>query len=190
MGSRSEDRATRLVEELRESWPDRSLRLHGVANESAAGADIILMAAPWTGVLGMAPGFASELHGKTVISMANALTKVGSDFLPLTMPRGSVASELQALIPRSRVVGAFHHLPASRLADLDYPLERDVFVFGDDSQARCEVMEIVTLIEGLRAIDVGTLEVAGAVEAMTAVLVQVNSRYRTHSMVRLVGELP
>lgn len=189
VGSRSETRAMELIGELQDAWPNRPLLLRGVANESAAEADVVVMAAPWSGALSMAPALASRLHGKTVISMANALTRAGSNFLPLTMPRGSVAMELQALLPSSRVVGAFHHLPAAQLADLDHSLDCDVLVFGDDCDARTDVMALVARIGGLRAVDVGTLASAGAVEALTAVLIQVNRRYRTHSMLRVVGDI-
>ena len=52
------------------------------------------------------------MRGKVVISMANALVRVGHEFQPLVPPRGSVAAHVQAAVPRCRVVAAFHHLPA------------------------------------------------------------------------------
>ena len=55
------------------------------------------------------------LAGKIVVSMANALIRVGKEFQPLVPPRGSVAAHVQAAVPDSRVVAAFHHLPATEL---------------------------------------------------------------------------
>ena len=187
IGSRSEDRARDIVDELLDAWPDRDLDLRGVANEDGCDADVVVMAAPWEPALKLAAGFADRLAGKVVISMANALARVDGNFLPLTMPRGSVCEELQARLPRSELVGAFHHLSAKHLQDLDHELGGEVLVCGGAVAARDTVIELTNRIEGLRALDAGTLDSAGAIEAMTAVLVQVNVRYRTHSMLRLVG---
>jgi hypothetical protein len=46
---------------------------------------------------------------------------------------------------------------------------------------------LVESIPGLRAWRAGSLASAGAVEALTAVLVNVNIRYRTHTTLRLAG---
>ncbi len=53
-----------------------------------------------------------QLQGKVVISMANALAKVGHEFQPLVPPRGSVAASVQAALPKSKVAAGFHHVPA------------------------------------------------------------------------------
>ena len=63
----------------------------------------------------------------------------------------------------------------------------EVLVCGGDADARATVISLVDAIAGLRGLDAGTMDSAGAIEALTAVLVQVNVRYRTHSMLRLVG---
>jgi 8-hydroxy-5-deazaflavin:NADPH oxidoreductase len=188
IGSRDEVRGREIADEIGRDLPGSSGSVRGGDNREAAGAELVVMAAPWVAALGLSETFADRLEGKTVVSMVNALTRVGSTFMPLTQSRGSVAAELQARMPGSQVVGAFHHLPAQALADLGHPLACDILVFGDDDRARQGVMTLVERIAGLRAIDVGTLAAAGAVEAMTAVLIQVNVRYRTHSMVRLIGD--
>lgn len=188
IGSREASRASEVVDDVLGAWPDRELDLAGVANEDACDAEVVVMAAPWEPALQLAAGFADALADKVVISMANALARVDGNFLPLTMPRGSVCEELQARLPRSEVVGAFHHLPAKRLGQLDHELGCEVLVCGGADDARTTVIELVDRVDGLRGIDAGTLDSAGAIEAMTAVLVQVNVRYRTHSMLRLVGD--
>lgn len=187
IGSREAARAEEVVAEVVQAWPDRSLDLTGVANEDACDADIVVMAAPWEPALQLAGGLADRLADRVVISMANALARVDGNFLPLTMPRGSVCEELAARLPRSEVVGAFHHLPAKHLQDLDHELGAEVLVCGGAVEARDQVIDLVDRIDGLRGLDAGTMDSAGAIEALTAVLVQVNVRYRTHSMLRLVG---
>lgn len=188
VGSRQEPRAAEVAEDLQATWPERALAVRGVANDTASDAHLVIMAAPWAGVLSLAPTVEAALRDKTVVSMANALTRVGKNFLPITMSRGSVAGELQALLPHSNVVGAFHHLPAKALSDLDRQLGCEVLICGDDTAARTDVVTLVERIEGLRPIHAGTLASAGAIEAMTAVLIQINVNYKTHSMLRLVGD--
>lgn len=187
VGSREQRRAAEVVNELKNAWPERTLALCGVGNGDAADADLVVMAAPWEAVLSLAVTLKQALDGKTVVTMANALARFGGTFSPVTLPRGSVAGELQGLLPQSDVVGAFHHLPAKALSDLDRRLGAEVLVCGDDAASRTDVLKLVSHIAGLRGIDAGTLSSAGAIEAMTAVLIHINVTYKTHSMLRLVG---
>ena len=46
---------------------------------------------------------------------------------------------------------------------------------------------MVGLIPGLRGVDVGGLGSALAVEALTACLVEINRRYKTHASLRVNG---
>jgi predicted dinucleotide-binding enzyme len=85
------------------------------------------------------------------------------------------------------VVGAFHHLPAEPWADLDHPLDADVLVCSDDRAATREVSELVDRLPGLRAVDVGGLASALAIEALTPALLEINRRYKTHAAVRITG---
>jgi predicted dinucleotide-binding enzyme len=50
-----------------------------------------------------------------------------------------------------------------------------------------EVIAMVGLIPGLRGVDVGGLGSALAVEALTACLVEINRRYKTHASLRVNG---
>ncbi len=188
VGSRDPGRAAEVVAELVEPWPDVGGLVRGATNEEAASCDVVVMASPWEPALVLAEQHAEALEGRTVITMVNALIRSGAAFLPLTMPRGSVAAELQARLPGSNVVGAFHHMPAKQFADLSYVFDCDVLVFGDDRDARAEVHGLITGMDGLRPVTVGTLELAGAVEALTAVLIQANVIHRTHSTLRLIGD--
>jgi NADPH-dependent F420 reductase len=98
-----------------------------------------------------------------------------------------VAAHVQAAVPQARVVAAFHHLPAKELAALDRPLESDVLICGDDPSAVRTVMEIAAKIPGCRPLDAGELSNATAIEAFTAVLLQLNVRYKTRVAPRVTG---
>ena len=113
--------------------------------------------------------------------------RVGSEFEPLIPPRGSVAAHVQAAAPQSRVVAAFHHLPARELGAIGHPIDSDVLICGDDPVAVSTVSEIVGKIPGCRPLDAGELSNATAIEAFTAVLLQLNVRYKTRVAPKLTG---
>jgi 8-hydroxy-5-deazaflavin:NADPH oxidoreductase len=156
-------------------------------NAAAADCDLVVIATPWDSAATMAQAHARYLAGKVVVSMANALVRVGKEFEPLIPPRGSVAAHVQAAVPSSRVVAAFHHLPARELGAIGAPIDSDVLICGDDPDAVRTVMEIAAKIPGCRPLDAGELSNATAIEAFTAVLLQLNVRYKTRVAPKLTG---
>jgi predicted dinucleotide-binding enzyme len=84
-------------------------------------------------------------------------------------------------------VGAFHHLPADQMLDLDSGLDGDTVIFGDDAAARDQVVEMVNNMAGLRGVIVGSMSLASAVEAFTAVCITINIRHKVHSYVKIEG---
>jgi NADPH-dependent F420 reductase len=187
IGSRSVDRAKEICEELVHQWPQFDLKLTAGDNSAAAGADVVVVATPWDAAAATAKSVADQLAGKVVISMANALAKVGDEFQPLVPPRGSVAASVQAIVPASRVAAAFHHLPAKELGDLAHPMEGDVLICADDPSATEVTAQLVHMIPGLRPLDAGRLSNAAPIEAFAAVLLQLNVRYKTRAAVQLTG---
>jgi NADPH-dependent F420 reductase len=187
VGSRSEERATEACEEIRKRWPEMELSLSPRTNEQAARAALVIVATPWDAASATAAGVADELAGKVVVSMANALTKVDGELLPLTPPDGSVAAGVQKAVPDAMVAAAFHHLPARSLADLSRPVRGDVLICSDHPEAADATARLVGRVPDLRAVHVGSLASAAAVEAFTAVLLQVNARYRARAALRLTG---
>ena len=187
VGSRSAERAEEICAGLRERWPDHPLRLQGGDNATAAASDLVVVATPWDAAAATAASVGDRLDGKVVVSMANALAMVGGELQPLIPPRGSVAAAVQAAVPAARVAAAFHHVPARELADIDHPVECDVLVCSDDPAATKATAELVRLVPGLSAVDAGSLSSAAAIEAFTAVILQVNRRYKTRATVKLVG---
>jgi NADPH-dependent F420 reductase len=191
IGSRSRERAAETCEEIQKKWPDRDLPLEAGDNNRAAAAEIVVVATPWDAAAVTVASVAQRLTGKVVISMANALAKVGDEFEPLVPPRGSVAAHVQSAAPGALVAAAFHHLPAKALANLNTPIDADVLVCSDHPAAFERTAELVELIPNLRPLNAGSLSNAAPIEAVTAVLLQLNVRYKTRAAVRLTGiELP
>jgi NADPH-dependent F420 reductase len=187
LGSRSKYRAMEARDEIVERWPDRELPIECGDNVAAAMAHVVVLATPWDSAAQTASSVAEHLEGKVLVSMANALVRVGPEFQPLVPPRGSVAAHVQAAVPAARVVAAFHHLPARELGHLGEPIDSDVLICSDDPSATAVVSEIVTRIPGCRPLDAGELSNATAIEAFTAVLLQLNVRYRTRVAPKLTG---
>src|ERR1700759_3790785 len=100
-----------------------------------AAAEVVIVAMAWDAAASTAVSVCDALEGKVVISMANALAKVGNEFEALVPPRGSVAGHVQALVPKCMVAAAFHHLPARELSAIDHPLDADVLICSDHPQA-------------------------------------------------------
>ncbi|MGC1513798.1 MAG: NADPH-dependent F420 reductase [Acidimicrobiales bacterium] len=187
IGSRSKYRAMEIRDDLLTKWPDRGFTLNAADNEEAADADVVVIATPWDAAAATALSVERQLRGKVVISMANALAKVGHEFQPLVPPRGSVAASVQAAVPRARVAAAFHHLPAKELGAIDHPIDSDVLICSDHLAATEATADIVRHIPGLRPLDAGELSNAAPIEAFAAVLLQLNTRYKTRVAVKLTG---
>jgi NADPH-dependent F420 reductase len=161
--------------------------LSGATNESAAGCDVIVVATPWDSAVATVTAVRDHLEGKVVVSMVNALVREGRELVPLYPPRGSMAAHIAHALPNSTVVGAFHHLPASEMVNLDSDLDADVVIFADSAAARESVAEMVEAMPGLHAVIAGTMSLASAVEAFTAVCISINIRHKAHSYVKLAG---
>lgn len=187
VGSRSRYRAMEAVDSLKAEWPERELHISAGDNHDAAETDLIVIATPWDGAAQTAQSVEDALRGKVVISMANALTRIGKEFQPLVPPRGSVAASVQAVLPRSHVAAALHHVPAKELGDIDHPIESDVLICSDFPDATQATSDLVAKIPNMRPLDCGELSLATPIESFTAVLLQLNVRYKTRVAVKFTS---
>ena len=83
-------------------------------------------------------------------------------------------------------MAGLHSLAASNLGGDEAP-EEDALVCGDDPDAKAIALELAGNVTAGRAIDAGPLASSRALEGMTAVIVNVNRRYKTHSGLRVTG---
>ena len=187
IGSRSRYRAMEIRDGIVAKWPEKGLVIGAGDNAEAADCDVVVVATPWDGATETAVSVAGKLRGKVVISMANALARIAGEFQPLVPPRGSVAASLQAALPDSMVAAAMHHLPAKELGQLEEPIESDVLICSDHPHATEVTSDIMRRIPGLRPLDAGGLSNATPIEAFTAVMLQLNVRYKTRVAVKFTG---
>lgn len=184
LGSRDENRAEGIATELLARGEGV---IRGATNEAAADCELVIVATPFDSAVATVSALRSQLKGKVVISMVNALVREGKELVPLYPPRGSMAAQLAFALPESTIVGAFHHLPAREMEDLDSGLDADVVIFSDSDAARTLVAEIVEEMPGLHAVVAGSMSLASAIEAFTAVCISINIRHKVHSYVKLAG---
>jgi len=187
VGSRDPLRSDSAVGELRESLVDGAGSLRPGTNVDAALCQIVVLATPWEGAVATAADLSVQLREKVLVSMVNALARVGNEFQALILSRGSVAASIQSVLPETLVTTGFQHLPARELARVDRGLDADVLVCSDSERGFLETRDLVSSISGLRAVFSGSLASANAVEALTAVLLNINVRYKTHVSMRLTG---
>ena len=161
--------------------------IRGGTNHAAADCEFVVVATPWDSAVTTVRELRDSLKGKIVISMVNALAREGKELVPLYPARGSMAAQIAFTLPESTIVGAFHHLPASEMEDLESGLDADVVIFSDSVAGRAAVVEIVNKMPGLRGVEAGSMSLASATEAFTAVCITINIRHKVHSYVKLAG---
>jgi NADPH-dependent F420 reductase len=170
IGSRSVDSAARKAAEL-------GFGLTGLTNvEAAKMAGIVIVTVPYSAQESTFAEIAPYVAGKIVVDTTVPLLppKVMRVQLPA---EGSAAQRAQKLLgSRATVVSAFHNVAAHKLAT-DQQIDCDVLVFGDDKNARAEVVVLIKSI-GLRGIHGGALANSAAAEAMTSVLIFINRTYQ------------
>lgn len=185
IGSRSLERAREAAARVRAATADGPV--DGMDNLAAArAAELIVVTVPAAAHVETLTAIAPAAAGKVIVDTTVPLGSPPSSVTPL--PEGSAAEQAQRLLgDRVRVVGAFHTVPATLLADLSRPIDCDVLVCGDDAAAKARVIELAQAF-GARAIDVGALRQAHSLERLTALLVSAGRRVRRHELgVRITG---
>ena len=154
--------------------------------EACRSSEVVFLSVPPGGVADMAADLAPDLAGRIVVSVASPI--VFRDGKAGAAPGELSLAEVTAIAaPEARVVAGFHTVSARALAEPDVPLDEDVLLAGDDAEAKAEVAALADrLVEG-RAVDCGRLEVARWLETLTAVLLNVNRRYKTNAGIRVTG---
>jgi NADPH-dependent F420 reductase len=146
LGSRDAERAAGIVADLAGG---RDLPIEGVANpDAASGADVVFLVFPYAGQAQVLPGLAGAIGDKVVVDVINPLGWDDRGPYLLEVPEGSAAEQAAALLPRARVVAAFHHAAPKLLADPERQVETDVLVASDDPAAKGLVLELADQIPG------------------------------------------
>ena len=175
IGSRDAERAREKAAEVGAA---------GAANEDAVrGADLVVLAVKADAALPTAEGLAGAIGETPVLSVASELRFTKQGVFPTEDGR-SIAERTQALL-RGPVAAGLHSLAAASLAS--GKADGDALVCGDDERAKELALALAALVVSGRALDAGPLASARALEGLTAVIVNLNRRYKGHAGVRIVG---
>jgi NADPH-dependent F420 reductase len=188
IGSRSSERGEAAAREV-SALPGVTGEVTGAANlDVARAADLAIVTVPWDGHAETVASLREPLAGKIVVDCVNPLGFDERGPYAVQVAEGSAAEQTAALLPSSRVCAAFHHVSAVLLADPAVDrVDLDVLVLGDDREAVAVVMALAGRIDGVRGVHAGRLRNAGQVEALTANLIVLNRRYKTHAGLRITN---
>jgi len=180
IGSRVGDRAVEAAEKVRAAVPEADVV--GLENAAATeGVPIVILSVPFEHTAGTVKAVRGALAaGQIVVSMGVPLATAIGDGAARTIGvwQGSCAEMVASLVPDGvSVVSAFQNVSAHRLQQIEDPVDCDVVVSGP-KEARKAVMGLCPLVPGLRAVDGGPLGNARIVEALTALMIGVNVRYK------------
>jgi NADPH-dependent F420 reductase len=161
------------------------LGVHGGSNEEIVkGADLVVLAVKSNAALDTARELATAIGDTPVLCVASDLVFTENGILPGREER-SIAEELAETI-EAPVASGLQSVSAVELASVDPP-DQDALICGDDPRAKEAALELAGKLVAGRALDVGPLANSRALEAMTAVILNVNKQYRVHAGVRLTG---
>jgi 8-hydroxy-5-deazaflavin:NADPH oxidoreductase len=157
----------------------------GASNDEAvAGADLVVLAVRSNAALATARALAPVIATTPLLSVASDLTFTERGVLP-GRASYSLAEHIDRIVD-APVAAGLQSLAVARLSRPEPP-DEDVLVCGDDPRAKEPSLELAARLIRGRAIDAGPLANARALEGMTAVILNVNRRYKTHAGIRLVG---
>lgn len=188
IGSRSTERADAAAARVRELVPGADAQ--GTSNAAAVGhGDVVILTVPFVAQLATLSAIEDALVPGTVlvdctVPLATAVGGRASEVLGLW--RGSAAEQAQAAVPAGvSVVGALHSVSAAVLSDLERPVTEDVLLCGQRKADKRRVAALLERIPGLRAVNAGGLDAARIAEQLTALLISINIRYKTHAGIRI-----
>ena len=173
VGSRDAERAQATAKEL---------GVEGGRNEEIVReADLVVLAVKSNATLATARELAGAIGTTPVLCVASDLRFTPAGVLP-GKHQGSLAEEV-ARVLRAPVASGLQSFAAANLTAGD---PGDALICGDDERAKELALELAGRL-GDRAIDVGPLGNSRALEGMTAVILNVNKRYKGHAGIRLTG---
>jgi NADPH-dependent F420 reductase len=147
-------------------------------------ADLVVLATKAEAALDTARELRLAIGSKPVLSVASELRFTPAGVFPASSG-ASLAERIQAEL-EAPVVAGLHSL-AARTLGREKPPDEDALVCGDDADAKELALELGASVVSGRALDAGPLASARGLEGLTAVIVNLNKRYRGHAGFRVTG---
>lgn len=165
---------------------------HGIAgatnSHAAAAGDIVIVTVPFSAQAATYAEIKPHVTGKIVVDTTVPL--VPPKVMRVQLPaEGSAAALAAALLGDGvRMTAGFHNVAAHKLSQ-DIAIDCDILVFGDEKDARAEVIALANAM-GLRGVHAGALVNSAAAEAMTSLLIFINKTYQVDGAgIAITGKL-
>jgi len=175
IGSREKNKSEEIVAEIKKKIPSGSALIEGGTNQEAINrsTEIIIFAVPWEAHNYLLNDLKDQIGKKTLVDIVVPLSK--NDPKKVSMPpEGSATEAAQSILgEETPVVGALHNVSATTLQNLDWKINCDVLVCGNNLNARKQVMSLIEKI-GVTAYNAGDAESARCIEALTSILIRIN----------------
>jgi 8-hydroxy-5-deazaflavin:NADPH oxidoreductase len=161
------------------------LGVEGGANEDVVhGVDLVVLATKSNAALDTARELVDAIGETPVLCVASDLAFTDIGVLPGRQER-SLAEELDEIV-RGPVASGLQSLAAAHLASAELP-DEDILICGNDPGAKQLALELAAPLVAGHAVDVGPLANSRALEAMTAVILNVNREFGVIAGLRLTG---
>jgi NADPH-dependent F420 reductase len=161
------------------------LGVRGGSNEEIVkDTDLVILAVKSNAALDTAKELADAIGETPVLCVASDLLFTEKGILP-GRDSFSLAEELAETI-KAPVASGLQSVSALELASAEPP-DQDALICGDDPRAKELALELAEKLVAGRAVDVGPLANSRALEAMTAVILNVNKTFKAHAGLRLTG---
>jgi NADPH-dependent F420 reductase len=169
------EKVQQLINEIKTTYPSADVDSMGCPFDASWEADIIIPAVKYKIEKEVAEKIKPVATQKIVISISNPLNENYSGLV--TPADSSAAEQLQNYLPDSKVVKAFNTVFAG---DFVQPVidgkQTDVFIAGNDEDSLRTVSELVAAA-GFNPVIAGELSTSRTLENMTALLIQLNTKY-------------
>jgi hypothetical protein len=177
IGSRDEARARAAAAEL-------GAHVQGAENsEAVRAATLAVLAVKADAALATAEEVARALGQTPLLSVASDL-RFSRDGVRPDPDARSLAERIQDVV-EAPVTAGLHSIAAANLDEA--PPEEDALICGDDAGAKELALALASKLVAGRALDVGPLASARTLEGLTAVIVNLNRRYRAHAGITVTG---
>ncbi|WP_406660649.1 NAD(P)-binding domain-containing protein [Methanolobus sp. ZRKC3] len=201
VGSRSAEKAEAAASEYSGILKEHGLPTHieGTDNKTAAeNADVVILAIRYNQLESLMELIKPVLDKQIIVSVVVPMEKnmcyirqgsehttvpinseeFNTNYFCFSRPEsGSAAQDVAAMLPEDvDLVAAFHTVPAKKLANLEIEPEFDIGVCGNSMLSKEVIFDLIRDIPNMRPLDIGPLETAPMLEALTPLLINVSAR--------------
>ena len=175
IGSREKNKSEEIVAEINKKIPSGSALIEGGTNQEAINrsTEIIIFAVPWEAHNYLLNDLKDQIGKKTLVDIVVPLSKNDPKKVSMPPERSATEAAQSILGKETPVVGALHNVSATTLQNLDWKINCDVLVCGNNLNARKQVMSLIEKI-GVTAYNAGDAESARCIEALTSILIRIN----------------